>query len=518
MLALHKNPLIYRHSRMATRPGKVFASFMVVLALMALGYLYIFMEERFSAHQIDYAKVLRVFCMYILVIQLLMAFYGCLAVTLESVVTEKVGNTYEFFVTLPITAVDKVIGLCAGKTLMLVIAVLILVPLGLFSALFGGLSMSKLAWLYVLTFAGCLAFSLLGVAVSSSIGKNRGVWVLMVLLFFFLGSGLSGLGDDNDFTAVPFMTLSPFAFFRATVEPAWNMAAIFRSGGYHFYGLEVPWQVCPLVLYAFFACVSFVVAARKLSRPEPRPLQKWAVILAFVVFQFLLTGFLADSLQASRWDPIDVTKAYFIAFFVVTLGWGVFSCPEYAGLMEWVEKKHRWPVRLLTESFTDIRTPSFIPATVLWLVTAATVICIDRLYWQRLGVLPVLVIALVELVFIWAYQSLFLAGCLSVRRYGRAVGAVFVVAAILIPSVFSSIEGMGWLSNATPLGVMDVEGRFLWGYLVDGSSVPSAVYESLALAAGQLVVFGLLAALLFNRIHAISPRGRQQLIQRASTG
>lgn len=516
MLALHRNPLIYRHWRIASRPGKLLGSFMAVFALMALGYLYIFMQERFSTDPMYMGKVFRSFCMYILVVQILIAFYGCLAVTLESVVTEKTRNTYEFFVTLPISAGDKVIGLCIGKTLLLLIAVLILVPLGVFSAVVGGLAIGKLIWLYVLMFAGSLAFSLLGMAVSSSIGKERGVWILVVLVLFFFGVGMLGAIEDTGFTAVPFMTFSPFALFGASVERAYDMAAIFDSGGYHFYYFEVPWQLCPLILYIFLAGVSFAVAARKLSRPAPRPLQKWAVIVAFVVFQFLLTGFLADSLRASWGDLIFVTKTYLISFFIVTLAWGLFSCPGYAHLMEWVEKKRRWPVRLLTESFTDARTPAFIPAMVLWLLTAVTVICIDALYWQRLSAPRVLVIALVEVVFIWAYQSLFLVGCLSVKRSGRVLGVLFIAAAILIPSVFSNIRGMQWLINATPLGVMGMSDRFLGSYLVHGSSVPHAVYESLGWAAGQLLAFGLLAALLFNRVRAISPRGRRQSSQRAN--
>lgn len=519
VLALHRNPLIYRHWRIARRPGNLFGSFVAVFALMALGYLYIFMGERFSRPVIDYVKVFRSFCMYILVVQLLIAFYGCLAVTLESVVTEKVRNTYEFFVTLPIGDGDKVIGLCVGRTLVLLMAVVLLVPLGVFSALVGALAIGKLIWLYVLMFAGCFALSLLGVAVSSSIGKNRGVWFLVVLLFFGLGATLGDLMGygDLDFTAVPFMAISPFALFHAFVGWPSDVAAIFNFGGYHFYYSEVPWQLCPLVLYIFLAGVSFAVAARKLSRPAPRPLQKWAVILVFVIFQFLLTGFLADSLQSSRTHPIMPTRAYLISFFIVTLVWGIFSCPGYAGLMEWVEKKRRWPVRLLSESFTDVRTPAFIPAMVLWLLTAVTVICIDALYWQRLSVAGVLVIALVEVVFIWAYQSLFLVGCLSAKRGGRAMGVAFVAVAVLIPSVFANIAGMQWLINATPLGVMDMRHRFLGDYLMGGSAVPGAVYESLAWAGAQLLVFGLLATLLFNRIRAISPRGRRQSTQRTNT-
>ncbi len=507
MPALHRNPLIWREWRIFSRPGKLWGSLIALFGLLFLGYLFISMNQRCDNVPVDRRKVFHDFSLFVLAIQIFAAFYVSLGMTLDSIVMEKSRNAYEFLVTLPISASDKTIGLCFGTTIMPLTVLVLLTPVGFLSGLAGGLEPGNLLWLYALIFTGFAAFSLAGVAASNGLGKFRGAWILVLVFFGFSISFMRAVQYD-DFTAVPALTLSPYSLFLASVVDSSDLADVFNSGNYHFYSFEAPWQICPFVFYLFLAGLSYATAVQRLSKPSGRPLPRWAVMAAFGLFQFLLTGFLADTLRGCPGGCIEVVMVYFVSFFIIILFWTMFSIPEYGRLMEWVEKKRYWPVRLLSESFSDIRTPTFVPTAVLWLLTAGTVICIDLLYWDVLNIPALLLIALIWLIYIWAYQTLFLLGCQLVRKSGNMIGALFIAVAIAVPLVFMNIRGLESLIHATPFGLIsdDVSIR---DYLLYATPVPKEMYISLIWAVGQLVVFGLISAGRFRAMLAISPLGKR---------
>jgi len=508
MLALHKNPLIYRSWCVSFRPGKFWGLLISVLGVVGLGYLYICMMHYYEHSTVDYSEVFHTFGIFVLAIQVLVAFYATLVMALNSVVTEKLSNTQEFLITLPIRVTDKVIGLSTGSTLSLLAVFLLLVPVGFLSGLAGGLEAGKLIWFYVIMFAGFIAFALTGVATSSGLDKRQWAWVFVLLPFLMLSLSLIAAVDDTDFAAVPLLALSPYGILAASVSDVSDLSLVFGRGDYHFYSFSVPWQLCPLVFYIFLAGLSFATAARRLSKPSGPPLPRWVFMLGFALFQFLLVGFLADSLNAASEKYTIVTWVYFISLFIITLIWSASSTPEYSRLMEWVEKKRHWPVRLLSESFSDIRTPTFIPAAVLWLLATGTIIFIDAVYWHRLSTSKILLLALARLVFIWAYQSLFLLGVQLAPKNGRKLGLIFIAVVIAIPLSFMTIEGLEWLGNATPFGPMEGD-ALIDGCLLADSSIPKAIYYSLLWGISEFLVFTLLVAWRFRAMLAVSPLRRQ---------
>ena len=506
MLLPNRNPLIYREWCHLTRPGRLAGWLIAVLGLLALGYLFISLQNYSPRTGYDYAEVFRQFGIFVIVVKLFLAFYVALGIAIDSVVMEKIRNAYEFLVTLPISCSDKVVGLSLGPTLLPLLIALMLVPVGLFFGAAGGLFVGKLIWVYVIMLAGYAAFVLTGLVLSTGFGRQRGWGV--VLGMFVLGMILMGLVRGSEFPAVPLTTFSPYGILWASVDDSGDNADVFTRA-YHFFSLGVPWQVCPLVFYVFLAGVSFVVAARRLSRPQGRALPRWAVLAIFILLHFLLVGFLADSFLLVLDGCENVAGAYLMSFFWGILLWGMFALPRYARLMEWVEERRYRFVRLLTGSFTDPRTPAFLPAGLLWVLVVVTVVCIDAIYWGALEIPALLLFSAVWLVFIMAYLTLSSLGCMSARRGGRVVGVVYVVLVIAGPLIFANVEGLEGLTNATPFGLLEHNEILIETGLALDWSIHDPLVQSFLWGLGQLVLYGLLVGWQLRGVLAVSPRGKQ---------
>lgn len=518
MPALHRNPILFREWRIATRPGKLWGTLIVVFGLLALAFVYLALQDKygrpaFFAHmaspEIRWPVVFKRFAIAVMSIQMFTAFYVCFGLALDCLVKERQSNTHEFLVSLPISAAAKVVGLCVGVNLLPLLLWALLTPVGLIFGYHGGLDLHNLIWLYGLMLAGMAAVSLMGVAIGSGLGKRRGAWVL-VLLLLVLGGPVSAVVSDSGFTAVPVMTVAPFGILAASVSDPAGIAEVFESGAYHFYTLTVPWQVCLLAFYLFLAIVSFFAAVRKLSRPSAPPLPRWATAIAFAAFQALLIGFFADSLSDLWWNNHpDVASLYLAAFFVLILVWGWFSTAGYGVLMQWVERKRNWPGRLFTEAFTDIRTPPFVSGAVLWGITVGAVLCINAIYWQTLPTGMILLGGVIMLGFLLAYQAVCLLGRLVSRRAGGAIGVLFLALVAGIPAAFSSIELLKHFAKATPFGLLyeqDLARSWDAGVRL---SVGDPVIQSIVWAAGLLAVFFALCAWRFQTLLRISPLGRK---------
>ena len=514
MLALRRNPILFREWRIATRPGKLWATLMVVFGLLTLAFVYLVLQERHRAGMLmeepfAWADIFRRFAMIVLSVQIFTAFYICFGFALDCVVKERQSNTHEFLVSLPIATTDKVVGLCLGVNLLPLLLLVLMTPLGVYFGLAGGLEGRKLAWLYGLMAAGFVAVALMGVAGSSGMGKRRGAW-LMVLLLLLLGGPTSQIITVSEFTAVPLMAVSPFSILGASVADPDELAWLFQHGGYHFYSAEVPWQLCPLVFYLFLAAVCFVTAVRRLSRPSAPPLPRWVTTIAFAIFHCLLIGFLADALAGLGWgDHIPAAGAYLVSFFVLILLWGWFTTAGYAAQMQWVERKSNWPARLLTEAFTDVRTPLFVSGAVLWAITVGGLLCVNAMYWETISSLRLLLAGAILLLFLLAYQAVYLLGCLASRRGGGPIGALLLALVVGIPLAFASIEPLEPLVNATPVGLF-VEGNLMSGSFVDEAvSFGWPAVQSIGWGLGLAVVFFALCAWRFSALLRISPLGRR---------
>ena len=392
MPAMLRNPIIWRQWRVWSRRGKLWGILLANFAALLLAVLYIHLAQDPSRPGRTWQQMCLRFTQFVIAVQIFIAFYVSLGMTLDSLSHEKRGNTHEFLVMLPISAAGKTVGLWLGHNLLPLLLVVLMTPIGVVCGLIGGIEAGRLIWLYVLIYVGFCAYSLAGLAVSNALGSQRGAWIV-VLLVFIVGTPIAGTAAERRFTMVPLMVFGPYSFLAAATSRPGEVADILAGGRYHFYSLNVPWQLCPLVLFGFMALFCFLVARRRLSRPSGPPVHRLLILVAFCILQVLLVGFLADSFTG--FSPCATTALYFNLFFGGILVWGITATPNYASLMQWVQHRPHWAIRLVTDSFRSVHAPAFLPMLALWAVTTATVICIDQLYLYALSPWRLLAVAAV---------------------------------------------------------------------------------------------------------------------------
>ncbi len=500
----HKNPIIYRQWRIASRPGKFWGTLLGVAVLLVLGHSYISLQT--EHHYTPDAEYLPLnFVRFVLAIHVVIAFYFSFGITLNSIAAEKQRKTHEFLTTLPISSASKVFGLTVGHNLMSLLLIVLMTPVVIISGRAGGISMSNLVWLEAIIYTGFFAAALTGVAFSGSLGGRTWGW-LVVIAAIFVGVALGSASEWNSgFKAVPLMLGSPFAVISASTDITNYSLGIFSGNGYHFYNMEVPWQLCLVVFYAYIAVVSYWLAVRKLSRPEGRPMRRGGTLLAFVIFQVLLIGFLHDAMTTERQWAINVAASYMTCFFCLITLWSLATTAQYGQMMQWVERKGSWPGRIITESFSDIRTPPFAPAGMLWGVTLCAVLLANMLCIWNISDLRLIFAGLIFLLFLWAYEAVFLFGCQLSRRSGRFLGGLLLLAIVLVPVIFSTIPGIVNVINATPFGLMSSHGNLLTSRFSETSSTP---LQSAVAALVILAVFGALASWRYELLLRLSPRGK----------
>ena len=518
----NRNPILYREWCIATRPAKFFGILLVVLALTGLTFLYTYLRLRQlefdNTYTVDWPAVFESFSITLLTAQFFICFFFCLGQAMNAISAEKARGSHEFLVTLPISATDKTIGLAFGPSLLVLFVALILAPIGIAAWVAAGLNTRSLLGLYAILIAGLLAVSFTGVIAGNSFGRGRLGWVI-VMVWLFGSMGMTGVSHEADellIRVTPFSALAPFNLVAIAAEHASWQADQFSGRGmhqHHFYGWTVPWQVGPVVMYLFFAALSFVAAAWKLNRPQSRPLRRWATLLAFAIFHILFVGFMTDLLIE---DAVDLHRGvpgsaivYLLGFFLLIFFWSTFSTANYGRLMEWVEQRGHWTKRLVSQSFGDLRTPPLVAIACIWIVTVCAAVLVDWLYWNNVMQLRLILAGGVLLLFMLAYYVLFLTGLMMVRRNGAFVGMLFVLAAFAIPGMFATIEGLRPVLTLTPIGLFNDQNvlNTSWDPRTPGSI--AEIRGSLIAGAGLLLLFGVLCAGRFQSLLRKTPQGRK---------
>jgi hypothetical protein len=514
MLALNSNPLVYRQAKMIFRPFSMMAGLMLIAGMLGLVLMYIVLQQNLKDRPIDWPWTWQAFGYVVLVIQILAAFYGSMAVSMGSVPAEKSRKTYEFLVTLPISPADKVAGLTLGHNLHLLAVVAVLTPVGFLASVAGGADPVRLAWLYVMIYTGFLAASLIGVAISSRLGGGLLAWVIVIGLIVF---GLIETVDMRGFWETPYLAAAPFKCMVASLSEQRYLGGVFLAGGCHFYGWTVPWQAAPITFHIFLAIVAFGVAARQMSRPSQPPLPRAWTLLAAIAFQAIFVGFLSDSM--ARIPPAILSyfdhqrmaaEAFLIAYFNVLLLWALFAQPNNATLMEWAGRRPAPGLRLFTEGFSTIRSPNLVPLAALWIIHVGAVWAIDILYWKsQLSAGWMLGLSGALLAYIVAYYLMFLVAAISFRRGEKLVGVGIAVLCFGVPAAFATLPEMRQLLYATPIGILDIP------LAARETQTDNMVALSLFYAGLWIAVFGAICALQLARLARKSP-GRRIVAEMAN--
>ncbi|MBN1554805.1 MAG: hypothetical protein JXA11_08665 [Phycisphaerae bacterium] len=460
------NPLMYRGVRSSYgRNG--FWGWMIGLGLLLLFILFCIhvnavTETEYSGEPSLAERTGYRFGWFCFAVEMFAAIVVTLWVMSDSVVQERKQNTYEFLETLPLRPSGKAIGLLVGRCVGILTVTAVTGVVGTISALIGGVELERILWLHVIALCGFTASGFLGLSASIGLGRvSLGGLIVVVFLVFSLGISGALMGDKT--VILPLLPVAPLASLSWSLLPVNELPAMIRDHGAHFYSISIPWQAAPVILYLFFAAVFFLAARRGLTRPEAPRSPRWHGLIVLAMFHALLIGFIADFLNdggESGWqgsDRVDFCLLYLAGFGGMILIWMILHSPSLDNLVHWLRYRPRGPMgSTLVRGLFDKGSPAWLAGLILWAITAAVVLTVNHHYFH--GVVSagaLLAVAGVWLLFLLGYTSLFQAGVLTSRKSGSLLGIVFLVVAILAPSLLAAVSSSAGPLYVTPVGMVE---------------------------------------------------------------
>ncbi len=424
--------------------------------------------------RIDWVQAWRVFVSATVGLQIILGFYGAFMLTANSIGMEKTLKTHEFLVTLPLSGIDKLLGLALGKNLNTLMVLIALTPIAGASWLGAGLNFADFLWLEANIFIAFIAGALVGVSMS---GRGTGgplAWILM-LIVAILGVTLVEGFCYSRVRFAPLLAISPFSIL------AFCMNGVDRTDYLQnclFYGTPIPWQLCPMALLALFAVAGTVLGVKVFSRPSEPRMPRPASLLFTIVLMVLLVGFSKE--LGGRSYRVPLVWQLGISVWTLATIWGIAAMPRKDAIVTWLRQKPFWAGRMIWESLYRDGSPTHVFAATLGVICTAGLMASECLYgdaglraseclYGDAGLrasecmygdngLPfaweLLVVMLVQLVFLLAYLFVFLAGRLMGGRGRGPLGLIFLIVVVLLPLAFSTAPGCSFVRQATPYGVI----------------------------------------------------------------
>ena len=289
MTDFFNNPEMLRNARIQLRPGRAIAA-VVICAAISLTVWYSF-DSRFvmgSAIPNSIAMF-----RFILQLQIVVLLIGGGIYELLSVHREKELNTFDYQRVTRLTSFELALGKLFGAPALMYFVTLCLMPIALLGAIQGHLPISLVVEAYVILLVGCIAFHLLALVVSMTLG--RGVAAIAVLPYLvlvaftsvdlFAGQNL-GLGEDASTWAIH--QLNPFA-----AVALFDTNARFVPLNDRFFGVSVPHFTVLMVIYITLVAWFLLAIVRNLKR-DPAVYELYSPIQAFgfaIYLNALMLGF-----------------------------------------------------------------------------------------------------------------------------------------------------------------------------------------------------------------------------------
>jgi len=294
--AFFNNPEMLRNARIQLRPGRAIAA-VVICAAISLTTWY-----SYDSGSVVGSAVFNSIAMFrfILQLQIVVLLIGGGVYELLSVHREKELNTFDYQRVTRLTAFELGVGKLFGAPALMYFIVLCLMPIALFGALhglFGAIQGQAPILLvveaYLILLVGCIAFHLLALVVSMTLG--RGVSAIAVLpylvLVAFTSVDLFATQNsylDGDAATWAVHQLNPFA-----------ASALFETNPRFlplkdiFFGVSVPHFTVLMALYVTLAAWFLLAIVRNLKR-DPAVYELYSPIQAFgfaIYLNALMLGF-----------------------------------------------------------------------------------------------------------------------------------------------------------------------------------------------------------------------------------
>ncbi len=271
MLQFWRNPEFIRHVRAELRPARLASAVVITYIVIALIGMAVFNQH--GTRQ----ELYRVFYGFIAIIAPSLLVLWCLSVGSQTIAGERELKTFDFLRTTRLSAEELLIGKLLGTPILAYLiygcALTVIIPVGLAA----GFSLGGILLTALLSVCLALLLGLTGMWVSMLVEKmNRGAGVL--LLFFlwpFLAMGLSPHQRPGYLPG--FDCLSPLpAIMWAHGESNF----LTRTGTVPVFGVQVPYAVVTLGLYASMAAWLVLMIVRNLKRDmeEIRLFSRWQAI------------------------------------------------------------------------------------------------------------------------------------------------------------------------------------------------------------------------------------------------
>ena len=288
MTAPWSNPELLRNARIQLRPGRAIAA-AIICAAISLTIWYSF-EFRATTKSVadDAIEMFK----FILQIQVFVLLIGGGIYELLSVHREKELNTFDYQRVTRLSSFELAVGKLFGAPILTYFIVLCLMPVAIFAAALGHAPVALVVEAYAILVAGCIAFHLLALLVSTTLG--RGVSAIAVLPYLVLVAMTS-----VDFFASQGTDLSPSASVWTVHQlnpfAASAMFAKDLSQGLSdlFFGVSAPHFAVLMVIYVTLIAWFLLAIVRNLKR-DPAVYELYSPLQAFafaIYLNVLVLGF-----------------------------------------------------------------------------------------------------------------------------------------------------------------------------------------------------------------------------------
>jgi hypothetical protein len=287
--AFFNNPEMLRNARIQLRPGRAIAA-VGICAAISLTVWYSF-EPRDPTLSVS-GTFIQMF-KFILQLQIVVLLIGGGIYELLSVHREKELNTFDYQRVTRLTSFELAMGKLFGAPVLMYFVTLCLMPIALLGSIQGHLPISLVVEAYVILVVGCIAFHLLALVVSMTLG--RGVSAIAVLPFLVLVAFTSvdllknlNIYVSGDSTWA-LHQLNPFAAV-AMFETNWSRGETLKD---IFFGVSVSHFTVLMVIYITLVAWFLLAILRNLKR-DPTVYELYSPIQAFgfaIYLNALMLGF-----------------------------------------------------------------------------------------------------------------------------------------------------------------------------------------------------------------------------------
>jgi Ca2+/Na+ antiporter len=281
------NPELLRNARIQLRPGRAIAA-AIICAAVSLTIWY-----SFESHGSDQTAAFDAITMFkfILQMQVSVLLIGGGIYELLTVHREKELNTFDYQRVTRLSSFELAIGKLFGAPILTYFIVLCLMPIAIFAAVLGHAPLAALVEAYAILLVGCVAFHLLALLISTTLG--RGVSAIAVLPYLILVAFTSSdYFPERGNPAIiqtnwAFHQLNPFAASGAfQSDPPRALVDIF-------FGVSVSHFIVLMVIYVTLGAWFLLAIVRNLKR-DPAVYELYSPIQAFgfaIYLNLLMLGF-----------------------------------------------------------------------------------------------------------------------------------------------------------------------------------------------------------------------------------